>query len=195
MCNVEGVTGARSGEPGQWRTFGTREIYASPELWLGQMDVELPDGERVWEHVVRLPRAALMALLDDQRRVLLAWRHRFVPDLWGWELPGGQVDEDEDPADAAVREMEDTTGYRAGRVDHLLTFRPLPETVDCEHVAFVGRDPVHEGEPTTGGNVARVEWVPLGSLPGLITEGHIWHAGTLVALLRLLTMDGPSVSH
>ena len=59
-----------------------------PELWLGQMDVELPDGERVWEHVVRLPRAALMALLDDQRRVLLVWRHRFVPDMWGWELPG-----------------------------------------------------------------------------------------------------------
>ena len=68
------------------------------------MDVELPDGERVWEHVVRLPQAALMALLDDQRRVLLVWRHRFVPDMWGWELPGGQVDEDEDPAEAAARE-------------------------------------------------------------------------------------------
>jgi hypothetical protein len=26
---------------------------------------------------------------------------------------------------------------------------------------------------------------------GLVDEGEIWHAGTLVALLRLLTMDGP----
>lgn len=195
MCNVGAVTGASSGEPGRWRTFGTREIYGSPELWLGQLDVELPDGERVWEHVVRLPQAALMALLDDQRRVLLVWRHRFVPDKWGWELPGGQVDEDEDPAEAAVRELEDTTGYRAGRLDHLITLRPLPETVDSEQVAFVGRDPVHEGEPTAGGNVARVEWVSLGSVLGLIAEGHIWHAGTLVALLRLLTMDGLGVSH
>src|ERR1700722_16673874 len=24
-------------------------------------------------------------------------RHRFVPDLWGWELPGGLVDADEEP--------------------------------------------------------------------------------------------------
>ncbi len=195
MCNVGAVTGAISGEPGRWRTFGTREIYGSPELWLGQMDVELPDGERVWEHVVRLPQAALMALLDDQRHVLLVWRHRFVPDMWGWELPGGQVDEDEDPAEAAAREAEDTTGYRAGRVEHLITFRPLPETVDCEQVAFIGRDPAHAGEPTAAGNVARVEWVPLGSVPGLIAEGHIWHAGTLVALLRLLTLDGLAVSH
>jgi hypothetical protein len=36
-----------------------------------------------------------------------------------------------------------------------------------------------------------VEWIPLGSVPGLIASGEIWHAGTLVALLRLLTMDGP----
>jgi len=52
------------GEPERWRTFGAREIYQSPELWLGQIDVELPGGERVWEHVVRLHQTALMALLD-----------------------------------------------------------------------------------------------------------------------------------
>lgn len=136
-----------------------------------------------------------MALLDDRRRVLLVRRHRYMPDMWEWELPGGQVDEDEDPAEAAAREAEDTTGYRAGRVEHLITFRPLPETVDCEQVAFIGRDPARAGEPTTAGSVARVEWVPLGPVPGLIAEGQIWHAGTLVALLRLLTLDGLSVSH
>ena len=157
-------------------------------------DVELPDGERVWEHVVRLPQAALMALLDDQQRVLLVWRHRFVPDMWGWELPGGQVDEDEDPAEAAVREAEDTTVYRAGRVERLITFRPLPETVDCEQVAFIGHHPARAGEPTTPGNVARAQWVPLDSVLALVAEGHIWHAGTLVALLRLLTLDGLAAS-
>jgi len=183
-----------SGEPGRWRTFGSREIYQSPELWLGQVDVQLPDGERVWEPVVRLHQAALMALVDDQRRVLLVRRHRFVPDLWGWELPGGLVDEDEEPADAALREVEDTTGYRAGGVEHLVTFRPLPETVDCEHVAFVGRDPERVGEAVGAGNVARVEWVPFGAVPGLIAAGEIWHGGTLVALLPLLTGGAPAVS-
>jgi len=84
------VTSA-SGEPGRWRTFGAREIYASPELWLGQIDLELPGGERVWEHVVRLHQTALIALLDGQSRVLLVRRHRFVSDEWGWELPGGLV--------------------------------------------------------------------------------------------------------
>ncbi len=33
--------------------------------------------------MVRLHRAAMIALLDEQDRVLLLWRHRFVQDRWG----------------------------------------------------------------------------------------------------------------
>ena len=183
-----------SGEPGRWRTFGEREIYDSPELWLGQVDVELPGGERIWEHVVRLHQVAMLALVDEQSRVLLVRRHRFLAGRSGWELPGGLVDEGEDPGEAALREMEDTAGYRPGQVEHLITFRPMVETVDCEHVVYVGRDPERVGNPVEASEVARLEWVPLGPVSGLIAAGEIWNAGTLVGLLRLLTMDGPAVS-
>jgi len=80
------VTDARDGSS-QWRTFGERTIYDNPWVWLGQIDVELPDGERFWHHVVRLHRAAMMILVDDQDRVLLLWRHRFVQDKWGGNCP------------------------------------------------------------------------------------------------------------
>jgi 8-oxo-dGDP phosphatase len=110
-------------------------------VWLGQVDVELPDGERFWHHVVRLHRASMMALVDDQDRVLLLWRHRFVQDRWGWELLGGLIDEGEEPAETAVRELGEETGYRAGRVEHLVTFQPLVGMVDSEHVVFAGRVP------------------------------------------------------
>jgi 8-oxo-dGTP pyrophosphatase MutT (NUDIX family) len=99
-------------------------IYDNPWEWLGQVDVELPDEEQFWHHVVRLHRAAMMVLLDEQDRVLLPWRHRFVQDRWWWELPGGLIDEGEEPAETAARELEET-GYRAGRVEHLITFQPM----------------------------------------------------------------------
>lgn len=185
MADADGK-GARA-----WRTFGERVIYDDAWVWLGQIDVELPDGERFWHHVVRLHRAAMMVLLDDQERVLLLWRHRLIQDRWGWELPGGLVDDDEEPADAAVRELEEETGYRAGRVEHLITFEPMVGTVDSGHFVYVGRDPKQIGEPTeTNEEVARMEWVPLGSVPGLIAAGEIWNSGALVALMRLLMPGG-----
>ena len=173
----------------RWKTFGERVIYDNPWVWLGQVDVELPDGERFWHHVVRLPRAAMVVLLDDQGRALLLWRHRFVQDRWGWELPGGLIDEGEEPAETAVRELEEETGYRAGRVEHLVTFQPMVGMVDSEHVVFVGRDPEKTGEAIEANEVERMEWVPLSSVPGLIESGEIWNAGVLVALLRVLTLD------
>jgi 8-oxo-dGTP pyrophosphatase MutT (NUDIX family) len=184
------MSDSMSEEPGRWRTFGERTIYESPWVWLGQVDVEMPDRERYWHHVVRLHRAANIALLDDQDRVLLMWRHRFVPDRWGWEVPGGLADEGEDLAGTARRELEEETGYRAGRVEYLVSFQPMPGTVDSEHAVFAGYEPDRVGDATDGNEATRMDWVPLSSVPGLIAKGDIWHAGTLVALSVLLSARG-----
>lgn len=183
------MTDAKGDEPGRWRTFGERVIYDSPWVRLGQADVEVPGGERYWHHVIRLNRAAIMILLDDRDKALMLWRHRFVPDLWGWELPGGWVDDDEEPVDAAMRELEEETGFHAGNVEHLGTFRSLPGLVDSEHFVFVGRKPVRIGDPTDVSEAARVEWVPLESVPRMIDAGDIWDAESLVAL-SLVLMKG-----
>jgi 8-oxo-dGDP phosphatase len=185
--SVGAVNGAMGDESGGWRTFGERSVYDSAWVRVGQIDVELPGGERYWHEVVRLHRAAMMVLLDDQDRVLLLWRHRVVQDRWGWELPGGLVDEGEEPVDAAVRELEEETGYRAGRVEPLVIFQPMVSTVDSEQFAYVGRDPERVGEPTeVNEQVARMEWVPLGSVQKLIAADQIWESGALVALMRVL---------
>lgn len=174
----------------RWRTFGERVIYESPEIWLGQVDVGLPSRERIWQHVVRLHRAVAVALLDGQGRVLLEWRHRFVQDRWGWELPGGLVDADEEPGEAAVRELEEQTGYRAGQLDHMITFQPVAEAADGERVVFVGRDAQQVGDPVSSEGIERVEWVPLGSVPELITAGEVWNSASVVGLLSVVAQAG-----
>lgn len=61
--------------------------------------------------------AAYAVILDDSRRVLLA--HWNQGGHSGWTLPGGGLEDGEDPADAAVREVREETGY-AARLDGLL---------------------------------------------------------------------------
>ena len=92
-------------------------------------------------------------------------------------MPGGLVDAHEQPIDAAARELEEETGYRAGHVEQLVTFQPMPGVVDAEHFAFVGRNPEQIGDPTDLGDAVRVEWMPLESVPALIDAADIWDAG------------------
>src|ERR1700722_7702395 len=183
--SVGGVTDARDGSS-RWKTFSERVIYDNPWVWLGQIDVELPSGERFWHHVIRLHRAAMTVLLDKNNRVLLLWRHRFVQDRWGWELPGGLIDAGEEPKETAVRELEEETGYRAGRVEHLVSYQPMVGMVDSEHVISIGRAPGKVPGPVEEGEADRIEWVPLASVPGLISSGKIWNSGVLVGLWGLM---------
>jgi len=180
-----------AGDDGQvlWRTFGERVVYESPEVCLAEVDVSLPTRERVWLHVLRLPLSVAVVLLDGDDRVLLVRRYRFVHERWGWELPGGQVDEDEDPAEAAVRELEELTGYRAAQLDHLVTFEPIAEIADGERVVFIGREPHLVGEPVGLDDSERVEWVPLVSVPGLIADGQVWNGASVVGLLSVLARE------
>jgi hypothetical protein len=58
--------------------------------------------------------------------------------------------------------------------------------VDAERFMFLGTDPERVGEPTDLSEAARVEWIPLESIPRMIDGGEIWSASSLVALARVL---------
>lgn len=55
-------------------------------------DVELPDGRHLDHTVIRERPVVLCVALNDHDEALLICRHRFIPDTWGWEAPGGRED-------------------------------------------------------------------------------------------------------
>jgi 8-oxo-dGTP pyrophosphatase MutT (NUDIX family) len=56
--------------------------------------------------MVTMPAAAMAVVLnEDGLSVLMSWRHRFVSDIWNWELPGGLVDRSESAEDAIAHEL------------------------------------------------------------------------------------------
>ncbi|MEV1042970.1 NUDIX hydrolase [Streptomyces sp. NPDC050204] len=174
----------------EWQVFGERPIYENRWVTVALADIQEPDGTRYEHHKVYLPHAAMVAMLakrDGRDCVLMMWRHRFVPDLWNLELPGGLVDEGERPADTAVREVVEETGYRTTLpLERVVDFEPMIGTVTSPHHVYIARGVEKIGEPTEKNEAARLEWIPLDDVLGLIAAGKIRNSGTLVAVLYLL---------
>ncbi len=181
-------------EAARWVVHGERPIYENPWVTLGLADVSQPSGKRFEHHTVTLPAAAIVVVLDDDsEHVLMSWRHRFVSDVWNWELPGGLLDQDEAPTDTAAREVEEETGYRPRTIEHLVTFEPMIGIVRSAHSVFLARG-VERVAAATEADEGSFEWVPLADVPELIAKGRIVNSGTLVGLLHVLALSGAAGS-
>src|SRR5258708_4076430 len=131
--------------PSVWTIHSERVVDDTRRAVLSVADVGLPDGERFEQYVLRVPAAAIVAVVDDRQRVLTMRRHRFIIDRWVWELPGGYLDPEEDPAACAAREVEEETGWRPGRLQPLLTFQPMVGTIDQPNQLYLARDATATG--------------------------------------------------
>ncbi|MFC4906619.1 NUDIX domain-containing protein [Actinomadura gamaensis] len=169
-----------------WKIHGERTLYDNKWVRLGLAEVEPPDMEPFEHHVVHLQRVSIAAVIDDKNRVLMLWRYRFVPRRWGWELPGGIVDQGEDPKQTALREVEEETGWRPNSLDHVVTYEPMVGMVDSPHEIFVGRGATRVGDPTDVEESGQVAWIPLTDVHRLLKKGDLMGSGTLVALLHVL---------
>jgi 8-oxo-dGTP pyrophosphatase MutT (NUDIX family) len=176
----------------RWTVHGERSLYESEYMNLRLVDVELPSGARFEHHVLRFPREAAATVVHDPNRgILLLRRHRFVTDSWGWEIPGGRVDEGETPADAAARETLEETGWRPGLLRHLFSYHPAPGGVDQRFHVFAADGAVEEGTPDVD-EAERVEWVPLDGVRERVRAGDVTDGYSLTALLWVLAGPGPA---
>ncbi|WP_203993779.1 NUDIX hydrolase [Virgisporangium aurantiacum] len=178
--------GAEPRRASEWTIHGERIIDDSRRTVLSVADVELPDGVRFEQYVLRVPAAAMVVVLDDRDRVLMMWRHRFIIDRWVWELPGGYLDPGEEPAACAAREVEEETGWRPGPMTRLLAFQPMVGTIDQPNVVYLARGAERTGLAPDVNEAERIGWIPLGEVQQHILNGEIVGAGSVAGLLAVL---------
>jgi 8-oxo-dGTP pyrophosphatase MutT (NUDIX family) len=175
----------------RWTVHGERTIYDSEWMRLALVDIELPSGPRFEHHVLRMPAEAAGVVIDVAGRgVLLLWRHRFITDTWGWEIPAGRVDSGESVAEAAHRETVEESGWQPGELTLMTRYFPANGSSDATFNLFATTAATYVGEPAELDEAERVEWLTWDTVRDEIAAGNIRDGLSLTALLYRMTHVG-----
>ena len=179
----------------RWTVHGERTLYDSEWVRLALVDVEIPGegGRRFEHHVLRMPQPASGVVVHDaDRGVLLLWRHRFVTDTWGWEVPAGRAEAGETPRQAAEREVVEETGWRPGPLRELATYHPNNGMSDLTFHLFIADGAQYLGPPTDPSESERIEWMPLPAVRERVRNGEVRDGLSLTALSMALLFELPA---
>lgn len=149
-----------------------KKVFEGLFFSVWQWDQVCYDGSTaVYERIKRRDYAYVIGVLPDERIMLI---HDEQPDRGVVLTPaGGGVEEGEDPANAAARELLEETGYAAKEIVHWHSYRPN-NRIEMNVHAFIGRQayPQQEAKPESGERIAPTfftfdEFIALGQNPKL----------------------------
>jgi len=146
--------------------------------------VALPNGVTLWLDVVHHPGAAAIVpfIRDDEVLLIRQYRHAAGGTLL--EVPAGKIDPGETPRVCAARELEEESGYRAGRLEDLGWIWTTPGFTDEKIHLFAAFDLTEFDQRPEDDEVIEVVPTPLARALELVWSGAINDAKSALALLH-----------
>lgn len=101
----------------EWELLSSEEVYtASPWISVIKDSVKLPSGRRINNYFrVKLQDYVIILARNNNRDVLVQSQYKHAIGKICLGLPTGCIDNNEDPIDAAKRELLEETGFDAKR--------------------------------------------------------------------------------
>ena len=154
---------------------------ASPLTQRDTTEYVCANGHEYWNE----PHASVCVAVLRDGQVLLA-RRGIEPRQGKYDLPGGFVEFDETPYEAARREMREETTLDCSELDllevHTIRYRENEASLS---IVFHARR--WRGEPKAGDDAAALIWRPVDAVEG---DEFAWHIPGLADKLRRLRTNG-----
>lgn len=145
--------------------------------------IRLPNGHETVHEVLHLPSAvSIVPLLEDGGNTHVVLVEQFRNSVEGYihEVPAGIIEEGEDPAVCAARELEEETGYRAATLSPLGVLLPIPGTSSHRMHFFLAEGLTPGESRLERSECLTVRRIPLDDLVrGILAAGHPGASGSV----------------
>ncbi len=145
----------------------------------------LPNQQIVTREIVEHRGAVAIVALDARRRVLFVRQYRPGAASELWEIPAGTLDDGEEPAACAARELQEETGYRAEQWRALGHFYSSPGICTEKMYLFLAQKLKRGTATPEADEEIRAQFVTFQRALKMIERGEIIDAKTIVGLLRV----------
>ena len=126
---------------GPWQRLDSHVAYENPWLQVFHENVITPGGDAgIYGRVHFRNQAVAILPIDAQGNTTLVRQYRYTLDQPSWELPMGGCPRNESPERAALRELEEETGLRAGSIRQLSRLHPSNSITDEQAYCFLAED-------------------------------------------------------
>ncbi len=117
------------------------------------------------------PKVAVVVILTDGDKLLLGKRV-MDPRRGYWAAPGGYVDADEDPHEAALREVKEETGLDVA-LHQIVTIHPALSYPNGATFVIFYRGEILSGTPVAADDVEELGWFALDDLPPIAFDSTL----------------------
>ncbi|MBX7218344.1 MAG: NUDIX hydrolase [Blastocatellia bacterium] len=145
--------------------------------------IELESGLQIAIDVVYHNGGAAVLPLFDNGDVLLIQQYRHPANQVLTEIPAGRLEPGEDPQLAALRELEEETGWRAGKIKPVTQFYALPGYSTEVLYCFVATELTPGTKQLDHDEEIHTLRVPLTEAVAMVERGEIKDAKTMMTLL------------
>ncbi len=160
-----------------------QEIYKGRIVHLVVEKVRLPNGHLATLEVIHHPGAAAVVPFLSSDRVVLVNQYRHAAGGFLLEVPAGKLDAGEPPEICALRETEEETGYRPGRIERMGAIFTTPGFTDEVIHLFAAHDLTPTRPHVEEDEVLSVVELSLAEAVEKVEQGEIRDAKSICALL------------
>ena len=162
----------------KWDKVSSKFLIENKIFKLREDRVFSPEKESeypVW--VIDTPNWVNIIPITENNEVILVNQHRFGTEQLTLEIPGGMVDEGEDPMSAAIRELAEETGYTSTEVVEIGKVEPNPALMSNYTYTYLAFNVSQTKEQQLDG-MEDIEILKkhIDEIPLLIKKGEIKHA-------------------